>query len=112
MIDFRSNDPRVELAMDQIYIALPKETFSRQEENTHVMLDFVTKPLRGIANWGVSIRIKRPYTYVMVTHVGRTACAFGKVNWTDKFNMDTGFAIVARKALAAYYKKEITNEPS
>ena len=111
MVDYRSNDPRVELAMDQIYIALSDDPFGNKHKErmpVYATLDFVTQALRGIASWEVSVRIKRPYTYVQVTHEGRTACAFGKVNWTDKFSMDTGFAIVARKALAAYYKKEIT----
>jgi len=110
MIDFRSNDLRVELAMDQIYIALPEDPFGSQEENAHVMLDFTTKIAKWLPLWEVSVRIKRPYTYVQITYEGRTACAFGKVNWSDRFSPDTGFAIVARKALAAFYKKEVADD--
>ena len=102
MIDYRSNDPRVELVMDQIYAALPADPFSEQQEEPHVMFSFTTQ---GSPGWGVSIRIKRPYTYVMVSHGNKEACAFGKVNWSDKFSLETGFAIVARKAIAAFYRE-------
>lgn len=105
MIDFRSNDLRVELAMDQIYMALPEDPFSDQEDEPHVMLNFTTKVAKWLPLWEVRVRIKRPYTLVEVTHAGREACAFGKVNWSDKFSLDTGFAIVARKAIAAYYRE-------
>ena len=99
MVDYRSNDKRVELVMDQVYMALPEDAFSSQEGKPHVSLDVTTD------QWDVSIRVKRPYTYVLVTREGVSACAFGKVNWSDKFSLETGFAIVARKAIAAYYRE-------
>ncbi len=105
MENFRSNDPRVELVMDQMYMALPENPFEGAENHPHFSFTLVTIAIGEDTNWGVDVCIKRPYTFVMVAHDDKTAVAFGKVNWTDKFSFNSGFAIVARKAIAAYYRE-------
>ena len=100
MIDFRSNDKRVELVMDKFFMVMQESALDDINDVDHVTFSVVT----ANKEWVVFVCVKRPYTFVSVTHDGMIAYAFGKMNWSDTFSVWDGFEIVTRKALAEYYR--------
>jgi len=101
MVDFRSNDIRVELVMDKLFMVMQDGALDNVDKVDHVTFSVVTEH----KEWEVFVCVKRPYTFVSVTHNGMIAYAFGKVNWSDTFSVWDGFEIVTRKALAEYYRR-------